>query len=153
MIATLNIQNIWNNLVGVIDNCLDVNIDIIFLCETYFKRGHLHCKWKQFHNYAIMRDDSPGFKHFGLSFLICPDLPYKVHSLSIQNGEVLSLKVGLYTLHGFYLPPSMDDVEAAERYNSLSVDLYTIFLRDMNSWLGSLTGDTRTNNHNHALST
>ena len=152
-IATLNIRNIRSNLVGVIDNCLDANIDIIFLCETYFKRGNLRCKWKQFHNYAIMRDDSPGFKHFGLSFLIHPDFPYEVHSLSIQNGEVLSLKVGPYTLHGLYLPPGMDDMVAAERYNSLLVDPYTIFLGDLNSRLGSFTGDTRTNNRNHALST
>ncbi|KAG2222789.1 hypothetical protein INT45_011599, partial [Circinella minor] len=69
------------------------------------------------------------------------------------NGEVLPLKVGPYTLHGLYLPPGMDDVVAAERYNSLSVDLYTIFLGDLNSRLGSFTGDTRTNNRNHALST
>ncbi|KAL1925872.1 hypothetical protein VTP01DRAFT_7262, partial [Rhizomucor pusillus] len=63
------------------DACQDASVDIIFLCETYHKRGHLPCAWTQYHNYAARGDGDSHFVKFGLSFLVRPQLPYEVHQV------------------------------------------------------------------------
>lgn len=141
-LATLNVRNISHNLVGVIDACQDANVDIIFLCETYHKRGHLPCAWTQYHNYAARGDGDSHFVKFGLSFLVRPQFPYEVHQVSTIHGEVLTLKVGPYTLHGVYLPPTLPAEEVEARYRLMSVDPFTIVLGDLNTRMGSLTGDS-----------
>ena len=152
-IATYNIQNLHSNLVSVLDACENTNIDIIFFCETRVRSGKLRCAWTQYHNYAIRREDHvSAYDHLGIAFFIRPNFPYEVRPLSIQNNETLTLKVGPYTLHGLYLPPSLPAPVAASRYRSLSVDPFTIVLGDLNVRLKSMTGDARyTPSRHHAL--
>ncbi|ORZ03104.1 Endonuclease/exonuclease/phosphatase, partial [Syncephalastrum racemosum] len=143
-IGLLNAAGLNRSPDEVVNECHRRHVDIILLTETYHTSGNLFTDWQQFHTYALIPGNAlRGFG--GLSLLARPDLPFHIHHLPTDSPYVLSVRIGQYTIHGLYLPPSLSIDEYNRTLASLSIDDKTIILGDLNTRMRILLGDERDN--------
>ena len=143
-IGLFNATGLRRSLDNVINTCIQQNIDILIITETFLLRGRYYTDWLQYHTYAKQHENN--YKGFGgISVLVRPDLNIHIHQYPYHNDETLSFKIGAYTIHALYLPPStLSDEQATSRLDRLHIDDYTIIVGDLNARSHQF-GDHRTN--------
>ena len=110
--------------------------------------GDLFTEWFQYHNYAI-RPNPKKRGEGGISLLVRPDLNIHIHTLPPNNRYTLSFRIGNYTFHSLYLPPTPthhnNNNQYKELLDQLTIDDTTIILGDFNARSKILTGDHQNN--------
>ncbi|OAD65301.1 hypothetical protein PHYBLDRAFT_176220 [Phycomyces blakesleeanus NRRL 1555(-)] len=121
------------------------SLHMLFITETWFlPPSRLPTSWSQIHLYGSpVAGNYRGF--MGVSVLISPSCPYPVTQIPMSSNYALAVKIGLLRIVCLYLLPTMSTHYALAVLSSIPLTNDTIICGDLNSRLGSLTGDYATN--------
>ncbi|KAG1616379.1 hypothetical protein G6F45_012286 [Rhizopus arrhizus] len=145
---TINLWNANGLQATTVDDLLRhcQSFSLIFITETWLlPPNKIRTPWPQFHLYGTPVDGNFRGSQ-GVSALVSPSFPLSVMQFPVHTKYTLGLQVGRsLRLICLYLPPSLTDDEVSAALDVLPLTQDTIICGDLNTRLGAVTGDSRSN--------